>query len=690
MGLLELRDVGKSFASGDASFFAVRHVNLSFPRKGLFAIKGKSGSGKSTLLNLMAKLLYPSEGKIFFKGKDLTAIKGKRLAYFHLHEVTTVFQHYNLIEGATALSNVTLPLLLAKVPMNQAKKKAGALFAEFHLSSLENKNVDSLSGGEKQRVAIMRALSNDPAVILADEPTGALDEKSSEAVMGMLQLIAKSRLVIFVSHNEELIGRYAETVITVKDGQVSPFLCKEVSSSSREPTHFSYGRKWTSFFTGRNFKRNAKKNAVAFLAGTIGFASLLLALGFYQGSTESLANEESHSLEYQSAKISERTYVEIPNSPLKLVKQTRPDQVTALDATAPIDSVSIEKDYSYFFPSYNAYSFEGENADPCSFLPVYDLTLTEGGSELLSKGELPLSNSLDEVLVNEEFARLYSGGVLNKRIDLASSYSFSYGGEKEEGALSFHFEIVGVVHEFSFLNAPKVYYSYSALAGAFAKKELPRLTKALQKETTIDSLLDLIPSDSPITGYDYLLFIHKPKEVPLLDQLIASLLASGSFLSIDSSTYAVKAAFKELTDAFNVSLLVFVGIALVGVSLIIALTSYSNFVARKKETAVLFTLGARSQDLESVYINESVSVALLAAVVALAISPLLQKGINALITKRFGLENLIQIPLLSYLGYRFTVPVLLILFAMLLAYLASSLPLASLKRMPLAEELQDE
>src|SRR5574344_2347693 len=192
MGLLELRDVGKSFGSGDASFFAVRHVNLSFPRKGLFAIKGKSGSGKSTLLNLMAKLLYPSEGKIFFKGKDLTAIKGKRLAYFHLHEVTTVFQHYNLIEGASALSHVTLPLLLAKVPMNQAKKKAGALFAEFHLSSLENKNVDSLSGGEKQRVAIMRALSNDPAVLLADEPTGALDEKSSEAVMGMLQLIAKN------------------------------------------------------------------------------------------------------------------------------------------------------------------------------------------------------------------------------------------------------------------------------------------------------------------------------------------------------------------------------------------------------------------------------------------------------------------------------------------------------------------
>lgn len=172
--------------------------------------------------------------------------------------------------------------------------------------------------------------------------------------------------------------------------------------------------------------------------------------------------------------------------------------------------------------------------------------------------------------------------------------------------------------------------------------------------------------------------------------MITSLLTAGSFIRIDSSTYSVKAAFQDLTNAFSLSLLVFVGIALVGVSLIVALTSYSNFVSRKKETAVLFTLGARSGDLESVYINESVTVALLSALMALGISPLLQRGLNAYIQGRFGLENLIQIPLLSFWGYRLAIPILLILFAMLLAYLSSSIPLASLKRMPLAEELQDE
>lgn len=689
MGLLELNDVGKSFGSGEASFFAVRHVSLRFPYRGLFAIKGKSGSGKSTLLNLMAKLLNPNEGKIFYRGKDLTSIKGKRLAHFHLYDVATVFQHYNLIEGASALNNVTLPLLLAKVSSFKAKKRAEELFARFHLTALQDKNVDTLSGGEKQRVAIMRSLVNQPAIILADEPTGALDEKNSEQVMTMLQEIAKERLVIFVSHNEELIARYANNVITVAHGQVTPYQAKE-EGLSPESCSYTYGKRWTSFFTGRNFKRNAKKNLVAFLAGTIGFASLLVGLGFYQGSATALANEQSHSLEYQAARISERSYIEIENSPLKLVKQTRPEMVTALDATASLDSVSIENDYSYFLPNYNAYTFEDQKADPCSFLPVYDLTLEEGGQELVKTGGVPLSNNLDSVLVNEEFARLYQEEVVGKRIDLASTYSLFYGGVKEEGALAFHFEIVGVVHEFSFLNAPKVYYSYSALAGLMASTRLPAISKALAKEITIDSLLNLLPSDSVITNYDYLLFIHKLKEVPKLDEVITSLLTAGSFIRIDSSTYSVKAAFQDLTNAFSLSLLVFVGIALVGVSLIVALTSYSNFVSRKKETAVLFTLGARSGDLESVYINESVTVALLSALMALGISPLLQRGLNAYIQGRFGLENLIQIPLLSFWGYRLAIPILLILFAMLLAYLSSSIPLASLKRMPLAEELQDE
>lgn len=690
MALLELQNVGKSFGQGQSQFWAIRHVTLSFGDRGLVAIKGKSGSGKSTLLNLMAKLLSPDEGHLYFAGKDLTRIKGKRLSVFHLHEVATVFQHYNLIAGASAEFNVSLPLVLSGQSKSKIKGKVDALFERFGLTALKKRDVDTLSGGEKQRVAIMRSLMNDPKIILADEPTGALDFKSSELVMGMLQEIAKDRLVIFVSHNEDLIASYAQRVIEVKAARVIDLTPAIASTTPKPQINRSYGRHWTGFFTGRNFKRNFWKNTVAYFAGTLGLISLLVALGFYLGSTASLKEQASQSLEYQSARISEKTYVEIENSPLKLVRQVRPQRNEAEDALANLESVSLENDYSYFLPNYLAYEFNETKQDPVSFLPVYDLTLSEGGNDLLVQGTAPKTNDLVSVLVNQEFADLYGNDVLNSRLALSNEYSVSYGGVKDSGALAFHFQIVGVVDEFSFLNGPKVYYSYSALAGLFASLPLEHISQALGKAITIDNLYDLCGNDDPIANYGYLLFIHKTKEVPKLDDAISALLNSGSLIAIDSSCYSVKQAFWQLTSAFSLSLIVFVGIALIGVSLIIAMTSYSNFVSRKKETAILFALGARDNELSNIYINESVSVALVSAVSALLLAPAVERGLNGLIAFRFKLKDLIQIPLLSFLGYRGALEILLILFAMLLAYLASSIPLASLKRMPLSEELKDE
>jgi len=693
MDLLRLADVGKVFGSGSSSFWALRHINLLFPSSGLVAIKGKSGSGKSTLLNLMARFLAPSEGRILFEGKDLSSFNGKRLANLRLRGIAMIFQHYNLIEGASALENVELPLLMAGLSPRRARATAHELFKAFGLEALLERNISTASGGEKQRVAIIRSLVNDPKILLADEPTGALDERNSLVVMEMLKRISADRLVIFVSHNEDLIGQYAERTIEIRDGAVVADRGSSKEENAIEEISLlkkRHGKRWVSFFSGRNMKRNGLKNLVCLLAGAVGFSSLLLSLGFYVGSAASLDREKNRSLESQVARIAEKTYSEIPNSPLQLVKQIRPTVSSVLDAGNGIDSLTVENDYSFFLPPFSAYSLNGESQEPCSFLPVFDLSLSEGDRSMLKDGFLPSQNDFSSVLVNEEFASLFSERVVGKAVRLLSQYEISFKGVKQKGEFACFFRIAGVVEEFAFLNSPKVYYSYSGLRGVMRSTPLPEISLAIGRPVTIDSLLEEIAGDHPASSYRYLLFVHRLNDIPKVEALIEALVAEGSFLSIDSSYYQIKMAFKGISEAFSLSLLVFVAVSLTGVGLILAMTCYSNFIVRKKETAILFALGGREEQISSIYINESVSVSLMAAFLSLFLSPFLQDWINRLIEARFGLKNLILVPTGSFFGYRFGLEIILILFSMLIAFFASSIPLSALKRMPLAEELRDE
>jgi len=693
MELFRLANVGKAFKSGHSSFWALRHIDLLLPNVGLVAIKGRSGSGKSTLLNLLAKFLSPDEGRIFYEGKDLASFKKTELSDLRLRGVSMVFQHYNLIDNALSVDNVELPLLMAGVSKRKARDISKALFRDFGFENLMFRNIKTLSGGEKQRVAIIRSLVNGPKVVFADEPTGALDEKNSQLIMEMLRIVSKERLVVFVSHNENLISQYADRTIEIVGGEVVSDHSKQDDENSINEIKRLRGRtgkRWTWFFFQRNLKSNFLKNLVCFSSGVIGFSALLVSLGFYQGSASSLEREKNRSLESQVARIAEKSYSEIPNSPLKLVKQIRPTPSSVVDACGEIESLSFENDYSFFIPPFCSFSFEGVNQDPCSFLPVYDLSLREGDPTMLISGRLPPQNDFSSVLVNEEFATLHPDGVVGKTISFASEYEVSLLGAKEKGRLDFSFSIVGVVEEFAFLNSPKIYYSYCGLKEKMRTVVLKDISAVVGKETSIESAVTEADPNHPIANYRYLLFVHHLADLPKFKCLIESLMKKGSFLSIDASAYQIEKAFKSIGDAFSLSLLVFVGISLIGVGLILAMTSYSNFVSRKKETAILFALGGRASSISDIYVNESIFVSLLAAFASILFSPLIEMGLNRLIASKFDLQNLIAIPFRSFMGYSFALEVGLLLFAMLIAIFSSSIPLSSLKRMPLSEELRDE
>ncbi|MBO4540696.1 MAG: ATP-binding cassette domain-containing protein, partial [Bacilli bacterium] len=250
-----LKNVGKRFGKA----FVLRHVSFSLPDHGFYAIKGKSGSGKSTLLNLLSGLLSPEEGTVLFQGKNIAAFSKSRMRYFRLKETAMLFQHYNLIDGATGLENVMLPLLLSGVPKRKARAKAEKFFADFKMEALLKKNIDYCSGGEKQRIALLRALIGNPKVLFCDEPTGALDEDNAKFVMKTLKEESKRKLVIMVSHNEELIEEFADAILLVENKKLSLLKEVELPKPEKRKTKGSLRRPrgWSFFFTRRNLKRNA-------------------------------------------------------------------------------------------------------------------------------------------------------------------------------------------------------------------------------------------------------------------------------------------------------------------------------------------------------------------------------------------------------------------------------------------------
>lgn len=221
MELIQVVDVSKIYKMGDIENRVLNHFSYGFPMSGLFAIIGKSGSGKSTLLNMISLLDNPTDGDVYFNNENINKWSNKRKIQFRNKDIGIIFQHYHLIESESVIYNIILPFLIYGGKEKEGRDKAIKLLESIgYRKDLYNQVVSNLSGGEKQRVAILRALINDPKVILADEPTGALDSKNSEIVMEILKTISETKLVIVVTHNIDLIKKYADKTIELKDGSL--------------------------------------------------------------------------------------------------------------------------------------------------------------------------------------------------------------------------------------------------------------------------------------------------------------------------------------------------------------------------------------------------------------------------------------------------------------------------------------
>ena len=218
---IEMREVSRIYTVGDTEVRALDGISLSIEEHSFTAIMGPSGSGKSTLMSLIGCLDVPTSGTILIDGEDTSGLDDNELAYIRNRKIGFVFQHFSLLPKLNALDNAALPLLYAGIPLKERRRRAEAMLERVGLKDRMKHRPSELSGGQKQRVAIARALVNNPSILLADEPTGALDSATGHDVMDLFHALNdEGHTIVFVTHDAGLASE-CRRIIPIKDGKVA-------------------------------------------------------------------------------------------------------------------------------------------------------------------------------------------------------------------------------------------------------------------------------------------------------------------------------------------------------------------------------------------------------------------------------------------------------------------------------------
>lgn len=286
--MLTLKDITKIYETGQLTQKALDGINVSFRSNEFVSILGQSGSGKTTLLNIIGGLDQYTSGDLLINGRSTKEFKDRDWDAYRNHSVGFVFQSYNLIPHQTALANVELALTLSGMSKKESRRKALASLEKVGLKDHVNKRPSQMSGGQMQRIAIARALVNDPEIVLADEPTGALDSETSVQIMELLKEIAEDRLVIMVTHNPELAKQYSTRIVTVKDGHLIDDSHPYHPENEEVPLTSSKKRPKMSFLTAlslslTNLMTKKGRTLLTAFAGSIGIIGIALILSLSNG-----------------------------------------------------------------------------------------------------------------------------------------------------------------------------------------------------------------------------------------------------------------------------------------------------------------------------------------------------------------------------------------------------------------------
>src|SRR5574344_75360 len=407
--MLELKKINKSYHVGDFTQHALDDISLQFRDKEFVTILGPSGSGKKTLLNIIGGLDHYDTGDLVIAGKSTKKFKDRDWDQYRNSSIGFIFQSYNLISHIDIISNVEMGMTLSGISHKKRREKALEVLTKVGLKDHLHKKPNELSGGQMQRVAIARAIVNDPKIILADEPTGALDTKTSKQILDLIKEVAKDKLVIMVTHNAELTKSYANRIICMQDGKILSDTNPYKDTQVKEEYNVHHTK--MSFFTAlylsiNNIKTKKGRTFLTVFAASIGIIGMSLILSISNGFNIQINNFEKTTM-----------------SSMPIVIGTKIDASSMFSSSSTGEDYPEEEAISATVENINTH-YNNLNSDYLSYLKNIDSSLTLGyidyynmGLNVLQKNNdkveyfqsgqnfipLPYSYSSDDTIINTEF-----------------------------------------------------------------------------------------------------------------------------------------------------------------------------------------------------------------------------------------------------------------------------------------------
>lgn len=632
--MLKLTNISKQYEG--SSNFTLNNINLEFESTGLVSILGPSGCGKTTLLNLIGGLDTPTSGSILIDNYELTKLKKIDLDRYHNQYVGFVYQNYNLINYLNVVDNIEL--------INK-NKEIDLLLDYLHLKDKAKKQVKYLSGGEKQRVSIARSLSNNPRFLLCDEPTGALDTKTSHEIMKLLKEISKTTLVIMVTHNEELAKRYSDRIIALEDGDVKSDTKAKTkctnSSFSFKKIHVSIS-KILNIIT-KNIKSKYKRNFLTVTAFSIGLISLGLVLSISAGFNKSMEREEKESLSKYPIYISE-TSTNL-NKDLKNIFS---------------EQEKVEDDYIYKIESTHTNIIDESYIKGLSKLEQN--INNQINSYLIDGKVLSISKKpIDEIIIksgrNIENANELLLVVNNNQID--GSVLLSLGLKEEK------YKYEDIINYQVKINKNK--YKIVGIASFDDESYYQDVTGILSYDAEFNSIpvsISLYPKD----------YENKSAIIKHLD----------SYPQVEYTDYSstLKSVSKTLMDGVTIILLCFSMISLIVSTIMIGIISYISVIERIKEIGLFKSLGLSSRNIKVIFIGENILLGIISSMFSFDVLKIISIPINKILTNITGMTDILLI--------NSNILIVLLSISIILSIIGSYFPIRKTKKLKIIDCLRYE
>lgn len=627
--MIKLTNIKKNYQLDKQTIKVLNDINLELYSGELSYLLGDSGCGKSTLLNIIGGLDEPSEGTYYFNNKDVTSFSEKDWASFRLNNIGFIFQTFNLIPHLSALENVEMSMVLDGVSREDRKSRALELLKLVGMDDRQNHKPNQLSGGQKQRVAIARSLANNPEVLLADEPTGALDSENSNQIMKLLKKIAQQgTTVLVVTHSHEYLS-YADNIIEMKDGGILSTRKNEKDSLMYTEKNEEIKKKrkklnksTTLKLAVRNLINKKWRSLLTALGASIGILGILLITSLGNGINKKIQSTIDNKVENSSIAVYKENTELLDNKIIEELKKK--------------DNIKNVYIYNPFQISLETKNGKKEIASADTLVPSEDKGIY--GKSYIKYGEYPSKNN--EIVVPERIAeKLYNGDIkaaIGKKVTIVSQLMSLKDMYK---TIESKVIIVGIVKNGAIPLLDSVGFSYPLA-------------------------LD-ITNDNPQTSNKALQYTVIPNSIKNTDSIIQNLESIGYIAETEGDNSEELSNYVTIAS-IAVSLLS--SISLVVSSIMIGIVMYVTVLERTREIGTLKALGAFKTDIRSIFVTEGFMIGILGGVLG---------ALSCFIIGKFGnlvIQKVLSKPDLELFQFDLLQVLVIILFSGFLGMIASFIP----------------